>query len=359
MRSARTSHISPEEEYELMIAAARLVYEKGRPQAEVAKQLEVSQSTVSRLLERARREGVVKFHIEIPPAMRYKELLEVKLRDKGIRRVYVVPSGVRGGSGKNTSNLGAGGAKVLIDTILRIPKKRVSIGMSCGDTLTAIFESFMNELAIKPDLVDALGEENKEIDLYPLALYDKIDLNIKFPHSIITNFAATIAKEYNGDIHITPYTNYLPEGFYGEDLNKKEEKDLALARINKAKDSDIILFGIGIVKDNEILSYVNRHIAHRSEDALAQFVAESNYIPIDKYGNQDEVISSNTVAINIDDLRKLSKDKDRQVIAIAGGPLKKEAIQAALIRPFFNVFVTDSEIARHILYDDTSYPMGL
>jgi DNA-binding transcriptional regulator LsrR (DeoR family) len=37
------------------------------------------------------------------------------------------------------------------------------------------------------------------------------------------------------------------------------------------------------------------------------------------------------------------------VIAIAGGEHKREAIEAALVKPYFNVLVTDERIARHLL----------
>ena len=48
-------------------------------------------------------------------------------------------------------------------------------------------------------------------------------------------------------------------------------------------------------------------------------------------------------------VRQIARQQDRYVIAIAGGEHKREAIEAALAKPYFNVLVTDERIARYLL----------
>ena len=64
--------------------AARLFYVEGLTQEKVAKELGLSQSSVSRLLDRARREGIVKAHIEPPRLLK----LEAELRDNFETKEY-------------------------------------------------------------------------------------------------------------------------------------------------------------------------------------------------------------------------------------------------------------------------------
>jgi DNA-binding transcriptional regulator LsrR (DeoR family) len=78
-----------------LIAAAELYYRDQLSQQEVAQRLGVSRSTVSRMLQLARDEGIVQIEIRRPPAPEsLSEALEAAL---GLRRAVVVPASARGG----------------------------------------------------------------------------------------------------------------------------------------------------------------------------------------------------------------------------------------------------------------------
>ena len=68
-----------------------------------------------------------------------------------------------------------------------------------------------------------------------------------------------------------------------------------------------------------------------------------------KDGTQHKEVEEKLIAIKLDDFRQMAKQHDRYVIAIAGGEHKREAIEAALAKPYFNVLVTDERIARYLL----------
>jgi DNA-binding transcriptional regulator LsrR (DeoR family) len=72
---------------ELLVTAAVLYYEQDRSQEQIARELGVSRSTVSRLLSQARREGIVR--IEIVPPRGDAELAERLRHGLGLREVRI------------------------------------------------------------------------------------------------------------------------------------------------------------------------------------------------------------------------------------------------------------------------------
>lgn len=80
---------SPREDVELLVTAATMYYEHDASQKEIAERLGVSRPTVSRLLSRARDEGIVRIEI-VPP--RVDPALAVRLRERlGLRGVHLAP----------------------------------------------------------------------------------------------------------------------------------------------------------------------------------------------------------------------------------------------------------------------------
>jgi DNA-binding transcriptional regulator LsrR (DeoR family) len=89
-----SEHLSSTNVQEL-ITAAELYYRDQLSQQEIAQRLGVSRSTVSRMLQQARDEGIVHIEVRRPSS---PESLSAALRDTlGLRRVVVVPASARGG----------------------------------------------------------------------------------------------------------------------------------------------------------------------------------------------------------------------------------------------------------------------
>lgn len=75
---------------ELLYEAARLYYDENRPQHEIAEELGVSRSKVSRLLAEARRAGIVR--IEIVPPATASEIADDLAERLGLAHVVLTPS---------------------------------------------------------------------------------------------------------------------------------------------------------------------------------------------------------------------------------------------------------------------------
>jgi deoxyribonucleoside regulator len=344
MRAVRVS--APEsdrEDYEAIVTAARLFYVDGLTQEKVAKELGLSQSSVSRLLERARREGIVKAHIEPPRLLKLEAELRDKLAAKGIHTVYIVP----GGGGKNTENLGLAGARTLATLLCEAPESITRIAMSCGDTLLAVVDNFLNLLAMDAELSRCLRQ--KKLELYPSALYADSRLEACYPHTIVS-ILAIMMKRRDDTLDIEAHISSLPPDFYTKLEPKEMESYSSRYHIKDmmacAKQSKIFLLGIGDLK-NKTYDRIQEQIGIDIDKD--QFVSESNYIPIRKDGTQHKEVEEKLIAIKLDDFRQIAKQQDRYVVAIAGGEHKREAVEAALAKPYFNVLVTDEKIARYLL----------
>lgn len=99
---------------EHLYAAARLYYEEGQGQSEIAKKLKVSRPTVSRMLSQAREEGIVQIKVIHPNTSSTQELSQRLAQALGLERCYIAP-GIQ--SPDALGNLGAGMSPVTRSAI--------------------------------------------------------------------------------------------------------------------------------------------------------------------------------------------------------------------------------------------------
>jgi len=87
--SSAPSELSAMRDAALLLTAAHLYYVEDLSQEEVARQIGVSRSTISRMLAEARKRGIVRIDIVAPPV---DDALERQVAEQlGIRRVYAAP----------------------------------------------------------------------------------------------------------------------------------------------------------------------------------------------------------------------------------------------------------------------------
>jgi DNA-binding transcriptional regulator LsrR (DeoR family) len=79
------------DELRLLVKVARMYYQHGLRQAEITERLNVHQSTVSRLLKRAQKEGIVRITVSVPPGA-HPDLEETLQTTYGLREAIVVDS---------------------------------------------------------------------------------------------------------------------------------------------------------------------------------------------------------------------------------------------------------------------------
>src|SRR5690606_27289705 len=77
------------DELRLMARVARMYYEKEMRQSDIARQLGLSQATVSRLFKRAKEEGIVRISVNVPHGV-FSELEEQIIAAYNLRDAIVV-----------------------------------------------------------------------------------------------------------------------------------------------------------------------------------------------------------------------------------------------------------------------------
>jgi len=189
----------------------------------------------------------------------------------------------------------------------------------------------------------------KKLEVYPSALYADSRLEACYPHTIVS-ILAIMMKRRDDALDIEAHISSLPPDFYTKLEPQEMESYSSRYHIKDmmecAKQSKFFLLGIGDLK-NKTYDRIQEQIGININKDV--FISESNYIPVGKDGAQHKEVEEKLIAIKLDDFRQIAQQHDRYVIAIAGGEHKREAIEAALARPYFNVLVTDERIARYLL----------
>src|SRR6185437_10693811 len=102
------------DELRLMSTVARLYYDRGLGQTQIAVQLDLSQATVSRLLKRAQDEGIVRITVGVPLGV-FPELEEALQATYGLKRAIVVDT--VDDDGQILRDIGAAAAHYLETTL--------------------------------------------------------------------------------------------------------------------------------------------------------------------------------------------------------------------------------------------------
>lgn len=299
---------------------AYLYYIEGKNQAEIAKELGIYRTTISRMLTRAREKGVVTIEIhEFDTDLFHVEhYVKEKYKLKNIEIVSSLPS-----SEKSLEELIAGAGASMIRSVLTNQSK---VGISWGKTLSNV-------------VAKIVPRQMKGVHFYPLA---------GGPSHI------------NARYHVNTLMYELMHKFHGECsfINAtivQESKELASGiRSSKYFEEiidnwgtlDVAIVGIGgrVDKDNrQWLDMLTEEDFRRIDQSGA--VGESCCRFLDAQGKEiaDEV-AERTIAISLKELRKVPNS-----IAIAYGDHKAEAMLAVLRQGYINHLVTDYRTILQVL----------
>ena len=132
------------QEMKEMVRCVQLHFRHQKQQREIAEELGISPSKVSRLLKRAYQEGIVRVHISLPLI---PQLATALIDQYGLRDAVVIPSGQLSDL---KEELGIATARYFE----KIAGDGVKVGLSCGYTLYCMIkhlrEGFVKDLKIYP-----------------------------------------------------------------------------------------------------------------------------------------------------------------------------------------------------------------
>jgi deoxyribonucleoside regulator len=319
------------DEVRQMVRCVQLYYRAQRHQKEIARELGLSSSKVSRLLKRAFSDGLVRVEIELPKRPR----LEVALVERfKLRDAVVIPLGeVR----ELKEDLGTAAARYFE----KVAADGVRVGLSCGYTLY--------------QLIRALRERRfRDLEIYPLSGESTLQLVDLFPNTLVGMMAAKYRP------HVRAYA--LPVQVLGSFAAAQRERRRLLQKgevrriYEAAGNVDIVLVGIGMIGEATagFCSLAEFYgVSVRRLRALG-VVGEINYHPFDQDGrliDRKELrpLTRRVLAVPPSRLCELSAQYGKLVVAVAGGRDKREAIRGAMRGRFANVLVTDEDTAEALL----------
>ncbi len=304
-----------------VVQAAWLYYEDGLTQAEIAKKLSVSRATVGRLLEDARRSGVVTFHFHSSHLQALSLSQEIK-DSFGLRDALVIPDLDRSTDQKAINDRVAKGAAQYLSSHMT-PGSTMAIGW--GDTVSRTLAELQHSFAGELRLVTMTGGTNAYIEAILLGNTEERSNSFRVRASIVPSPIIASSPEVA--------SAFSAEEEVQDTLRACVDAPYALVGIGTPTKGSTLMES-GYVKGDELDEIV---AAGAVGDVLGQFFDETGAV-------LDVPIHRRRIGIDISDLAKRS-----QVVGVAGGELKATAITAAVYGGFIDVLVTDEATARLLL----------
>ena len=299
--------------------AAWLYFHEDLTQGDVARELGVSRSTVTRLLQRAKNEGLVQISLDVSSeTFKAERVIE---RAYGIKKVRIVPEA--GDEATQKRWLGY----VAAETLVEMMTASATVAVSWGTTMQAMADSMIGQHPIPGvkivALIGGFHNASQGTNTYEVArqLGQYFDAPATAMHAPVYVQDEAIARGLAGDPGI--------------------EEVLQLAR-----KASIVIFSIGGTHGRSTMSQLG-YISTEQREYLREqgAVADISCRWIDSNGCPVALPPSmNPISITLDEL------KARPLrLVVAGGKDKHEAILAALRGGYVTHLVTDERTAATLL----------
>lgn len=308
---------------ELLATVASLYYKLNQSQGEIASRLDISPSTVSRLLREAKERGIVEITIRMPIPRDFE--LEQRLIERfGLKDVYILQTA---SETNNDTLLRAIGqlAATYVERMVETYPSGSSIGVAWGTGVHATVNALPDHTTQNIDVVQLLGGVGALV-------VDSPDL------------ARMVAQKLGGR-HYDLHAPVLVE--------KASSREVFLAEpsvheaILRARSVNLAITGIGSLMD-DASSFLRAGLLTRSDLSHLRksgVVGEICGRFFDINGDsKDFEINQRIVGIELDDLRRIP-----QSLAVARGISKVQSIFGALNGKFITVLATDDITALEIL----------
>ncbi len=318
---------SPEQMRILAAQIAQRVYLLHESQNEVAQSLKLHKSTVSRLLQLAKDEGLFKVHMNLP---RVEDLENRLNRHYGIDAVVVpvIPSTGDNGKGIFTRVMAESAARFLEGSGSPL-KSGQTVGISCGATIRDLVFSLTSPRFTKMNLFQLTVETETggTIDQSPFTLVSV--LRCKWNDNDTEAYA------------VQPLPGTL---FKGEGEPCSEYIPCRKHILELAERLDVAIIGIGSGMGGSFGQILRKGDIDDSLVRRLRIVGEIVNHPYNREGKDlfDEITNLKRYVdgVGLDILRRLVSS-GKKVIAVAGGNDKLTAIQVALQTGIVSHLVTD------------------
>ncbi|MUK87624.1 sugar-binding transcriptional regulator [Ornithinibacillus sp. L9] len=307
------------EDRRLMVKVAMLYYFEGWTQAEIAARNNVSRPVISKLLNTAKKEGIVEIYIK-DETFHTVELEQKIIKKFGLKEVIVVSTaGFAPEMAKR--QLGKTGASYIANHT----KEVKSLGISWGTTLLSLVAEYPYEHKEDVHIVPIVGGMGSE-----------------YVHLHSNQLAFNLAQKMN----TTCSYLYAPAMVESNDLKERlvSSKDIAHV-LEEGKNVDMAVVSIG----NPFKGATMEKIGYLGPDDLASLrkagaVGDISSRFYDAVGKElDHPLNQRVIGLNLDDIKKIP-----EVVGIVEGSYKLESIEAALQGGYLDVLITDDRTAQEL-----------
>ncbi|MGJ9385011.1 sugar-binding transcriptional regulator [Salipaludibacillus sp. CF4.18] len=308
------------QEHRLLVKVSKMYYEQEMTQSQISKELGIYRTTISRMLKRAKQEGIIEIKInsDFEDVYNLEEKLEAKF---GLKEVIVVPS-FDDNEKVIKQKLGLATAEYL----KRILKNGHTLGFAWGTTIVNVSNQLINC-------------EKREIDIVPL---------VGGPGAV------------DADYHVNTIIYKTAEAFQGKAhfidsaaiVNKRETKDdtISSPHFKRILDYwaklDVAVLGIGAQLKSSNLIWTGffgyEEVEELDKENAIGDICSRFYDAEGKVIHSD--LAERTIAIELPKLRNVPYS-----IGVAESKEKVPSILGAIKGKFINVLVTDEETAKELL----------
>lgn len=310
----------------LLVRVSRLYYEQEQTQSQISERLQLSRQKVQRLLQEARQEGVVQINIR-PITGTYSDLEEALEQKFGLREAVIAETTAFENPVIVEREVGSAAAEYL----LRVVGPDDVIAISWGGTLLGM----VNALSASPNRISdsrikvvqglgGLGDPIKEVHAS--------DLTRRLARLLGSEAVLLPAPGVAG-------TCEAAQAYYADPFIQ--------GVLDQARAASLAVMGIGAPRGDSILIREGKIVSLPELEALRRkgAVGDINLRYFDPYGEPvPSSLDERVIGLSIDEIRKI-----RQVVGIAGGAAKVEAIRGALVGKLIDILVTDHITAQRIL----------
>nr|PZN03166.1 MAG: DNA-binding transcriptional regulator [Bacillota bacterium] len=301
----------------LLIKIAHMYYDENKTQQEIADRLGISRPSVSRLLARAREEGVVEIKINYEGSFaKLEEILEKRF---GLKEVIITP--YEEGEGLKRM-LAEAAAEFLVRNI----KDKSLVGVSWGTVLRHVPEYIKNAPALDVTFVPMVGGVGQS----------SMDVH---SNQIVMNLAKRFGAKW--------MLLHAPAMVESVEVKNILLSDKNIARVlETASRVDMALVSIGSPLDPNATMLETGYFSKKELELLKKSGARGDMCSrfFDEEGRPCcPELNDRVIAVTLEDVKRIPV-----VVGIAGGPAKMEAVLAALKGGYLKVLVTDERTARYL-----------
>jgi DNA-binding transcriptional regulator LsrR (DeoR family) len=310
----------------LLVKVARLYYEQDLTQNEIGERLRLSRQKVQRLLHQAKEAGVVQINIR-PVMSTYPDLEKALEQRFGLREAVVVETTAYELQPTVAREVGSGAAEYLTRIIRPDDRIVISWGGSLLGMINALYASKRRPSYPGASVIQGLGglgDPNHEV--HAADLTRRLAWILDAQALLLPTPAVAGTRAARQAIYADPYVKRILE---------------------MARSADLAIMGIGAPRQDSILMQEGRIISWPELEDLQKrgAVGDINLRYFDAAGQPvPSGLDERTIGLSLAELRKIP-----QVVGVAGGAAKTQAIAGALQGKLVNVLITDHQTAAHIL----------